>query len=209
MAARKLSSDSEVFSTRRLEALTDGVFAIAMTLLVLDLHIKDLGDVTSSGQLWRAIVNIDGSIISFAISFLLLGSMWAVHTRQFERIKQADRHLIMINTWRLLAVVFIPLTTSIAGSYDNLVLGRVLLPINFLILAALSYWEWSYAVSKKAFYENLTTDGRVYADARNQAIIFLAAVVVVLSAFVGDVAFVAFFAMPLTAKWFNRLNRAS
>ena len=119
------NKDPQRFSTRRLEALTDGVFAIAMTLLVLDLKVENLGEAATNQQLWEALAGMQSNLISFIVSFLLLGSMWAVHVRQFEYIKQADRRFTMINTLRLLAVVFMPFTTSLAGAYPNIVLGRV------------------------------------------------------------------------------------
>ena len=112
------------FSTRRLEALTDGVFAIAMTLLVLDLTTSELGDLHSSADLWNALLQESSGFISFGVSFLLLGSLWAVHTRQFEFIKSADRRMLFINNLRLFTVVLVPLTTSLSASYDSLALGR-------------------------------------------------------------------------------------
>jgi uncharacterized membrane protein len=196
--------EKNTFSTRRLEALTDGVFAIAMTLLILDLHVQDLGQAASSGQLWHALTNMEGSITSFVISFLLLGSMWAVHMRQFEYIKRADRHLTMINTLRLLAVVFIPLTTSIAGNYSDTVLGRVLFPLNFFALAAVSYWEWAYAVNDKTkFYDNLTADNRRYLEARNRDIIIISFLVVILAIPFGEWAFLLF----LLTAWLGARKR--
>jgi uncharacterized membrane protein len=199
-------SDIRTFSTRRVEALTDGVFAIAMTLLVLDLHVDALGAVHSSGDLWRALTDIKSSILSFVVSFLLLGSMWAVHARQFEFIKRADRTLITINTFRLLAVVFIPLTTSIAGNYTDTVLGRVLFPVNFFLLAAVSYYEWCYAVSPAHdFASGLSKSDKAYLAVRNQAIVALSFLVIFVAAVVGEVAFVLFLLTPLLGR--SRLQR--
>lgn len=196
----------EVFSTRRLEALTDGVFAIAMTLLVLDLKVDSLGHATSSGELWHSIASHEGSIVAFVVSFLLLGSMWAVHMRQFEFIKRADRHLTMINTLRLLAVVFIPLTTSIAGDYSDEVLGRVLFPLNFFILAAVSSWQWRYAVrDDRHFYDTLTKTDIAYLARRNTAILITAGLVTLLAIAVGEWAFLLF----LLAPYFGRAQRAT
>lgn len=193
------------FSTRRIEALTDGVFAIAMTLLVLDLKVSALGDITSSGQLWNALMAMQGSLTSFMISFLLLGSMWAVHMRQFEYLKRADRHFTMINTVRLLVVVLIPLTTSIASDYPDIVLGRILFPLNFLILAAVSYWQWNYAVSKRKLYDELPAGLRQYSELRNQAILLTSVIVLVLSVWVGQLAFLLFMLTPVVIKHLKRV----
>ncbi len=200
-------SNLDTYSTRRLEALTDGVFAIAMTLLVLDLKVGEIGAAVTSDQLWQGLLNMQDSLTSFTISFLLLGSMWAVHMRQFEFIKRADRHLTMINTLRLLTVVLIPLTTSIAGNYSDLLLGRVLFPLNFFLLALVSYWQWDYAVSKSdKFSENLTAADKAYLAARNKAILVIALVVVFLAAAIGEPAFLLFLLTPFLNR--SRLQRS-
>jgi uncharacterized membrane protein len=195
-------SKADLFSTRRIEALTDGVFAIAMTLLVLDLKVDALGPVSGSGQLWEALRHMDGSIASFVISFLLLGSMWGVHMRQFEFIKRADRHLIMINNLRLLAVVFLPLTTSIAGSYSDTVLGRVLFPLNFFMLAVASYWQWHYAISgPRDLSEGLPEGEKRRLEVRNRGITVAAFLVVVASVPFGNYAFLIFLVAPLVMRY--------
>lgn len=194
------------FSTRRIEALTDGVFAIAMTLLVLDLKVSEFGNVTTSAELWNSLTAHDSGLISFVVSFLLLGSMWAVHMRQFEYIKRADRHLTMINTLRLLVVVLIPLTTSMASSYQDLVLGRVLFPLNFLLLAVIGAWQWNYAVSKKKFYDDLSASVIANARRRNVVILTTAALVCVLSVFIGELAFLLFIITPLVLSRFEKTS---
>ncbi|MBP7834795.1 DUF1211 domain-containing protein, partial [Candidatus Saccharibacteria bacterium] len=143
-----------LYSTRRMEALTDGVFAIAMTLLILDLDVTKFGQVLNNQQLVHIFSNdFSTTFISFLISFLLLGSMWAVHARQFDSIKYTDRTLMMINNLRLLTVVLIPFTTSLSGAYPDLLLAKILFPINFLLLSIASSVEWNYATSKEVFYD--------------------------------------------------------
>lgn len=188
-----LSKDTETFSSRRVEALTDGVFAIAMTLLILDLHADEIGRVGSSAELWHGLSNMSAGLVSFVISFLMLGSMWAVHARQFDYIKTVDRHLIALNTARLLAVVFMPLTTSISSAYSHVALGKMLLPLNFFILTFLSYLQWRYASSEKRnLCEPLSDENRAYFKFRNNSVLMLAAFTLVLSIWLGNLAFVIF-----------------
>jgi uncharacterized membrane protein len=195
---------TQTFSTRRIEALTDGVFAIAMTLLILDIKVSDFAKVSTSSQLWDTLQTEQTAIFSFIVSFLLLGSMWAVHMRQFEFIKQCDRRLTMINTIRLLVVVFIPLTTSISSSYSQEVLGRVLLPLNFLLLALVSWWQWSYAVSSKNALKNeVPSDLIAYSAVRNIAVVILGVAIFVTSIWLGNAAFALFLLTPLVIKAIN------
>ena len=190
------------FSTRRLEALTDGVFAIAMTLLVLDLTTSELGDLHSSADLWNALLQESSGFISFGVSFLLLGSLWAVHTRQFEFIKSADRRMLFINNLRLFTVVLVPLTTSLSASYDSLVLGRSALMCNFFLITLVSYWQWWYATigSPDLASAQLTPRMRNIFNQRNRDIVILAFVAFIASLFIGNLAALIFALQPFTAK---------
>lgn len=190
-----MSKDTQVFSTRRLEALTDGVFAIAMTLLVLDLSVSELGNAATNRQLWQALLGMGSNLTSFLISFLLLGSMWAVHVRQFEHIKEADRRVTAINTLRLLTVVLIPFTTSLAGAYSNILLGEILFPLNFLLLAIVSWWQWDYAA--KHLKNDLSAQEKRRGTQRNSVVVIIALLVVILAPIIGEYAFLLFMASPL------------
>lgn len=193
------------YSTRRIEALSDGVFAIAMTLLVLGLKFGEFGAASTSSELWQNITQNSTMIVSFTVSFLMLGSAWSVHLRQFENINKADLHLIMINTLRLLFVVTMPLSANIAGNYSHLVLGRMLLPINYLIITLISAWQWRYALKEENHYDNnIDENVKNYYAARNFAAVCTSALVVVGSIFVGQAAFMLFFAMPLLTKIFSK-----
>lgn len=203
MANRNLV-DTQTFSTRRLEALTDGVFAIAMTLLVLDLNVPQIVGKATNAELWQALKGMETNLVNFVVSFLLLGSMWAVHVRQFEHITLADRRFTMINTLRLLVVVFIPFTTSLAGTYPELLLPRIIFPLNFLILTIISWWQWSYATSADRKFQSDLTDAEVKrGKQRNLIFVLTSALVVVLSVFIGTWAFLLFAIAPIAMNLFG------
>lgn len=209
--ARLPKGSSEDFSTRRIEALTDGVFAIAMTLLVLDIKVDDLHTIVTNGQLWHMLSGMQERFLAFVVSFLVLGSMWAVHMRQFEYIKRADRHLTFINNLRLLAAVVMPLTTSIAGDYHDLMLGRVLLPLNFFVLALISYWQWNYAISddRKFYDEKLTKAKKLAFEQRNKLILGMSLFVTVAVALLGSEAYILFLLTPFVIRYFNNTQKSS
>jgi uncharacterized membrane protein len=100
-AARRVSAsasaasdlDRQPVSTRRLEAFTDGVFAIAAALLVLNLTVSDIGRVSSEQEMLAGLVSLGPSILDFTISFLLLGLLWTIHVRQFDHIERVDGFL--------------------------------------------------------------------------------------------------------------------
>ena len=138
MAARTRS-----FSLGRVEAYTDGVFAIAATLLVLDLTTKTFANIDSDHALWEALWEMRENVNAFLISFLLLSMLWVIHLQQFRDIARADGMLLWINNLRLLFIVLIPFTTSLVAEYSDYYAGRMLLPINFFfasLLGACSGW---------------------------------------------------------------------
>lgn len=186
------------FSTRRIEALSDGVFAIAMTLLVLNLDVSELGDVTTNQQLWNALQGMSHQLLSFLVSFLFLGAMWAVHTRQFEYIKETDRHLIFLNTLRLLTVVTIPFTTSIASDFHQIPLAQIIFPINVFLLIAISFWQWQYATSARSGLDNsISKTALLKANRRNSIILMTSFCVIILSYFFGLASFLLFWVVAL------------
>lgn len=209
MDMRVKSVPQPTFSTRRIEALTDGVFAIAMTLMVLELKLDNFSNITSSADLWGALTGEFEGILVFIISFLLLGSMWAIHTRQFEYIAKTDRHLTMINTLRLLVVVCMPLAASIAGAYEHIVLAEIVLPINFFLLALISYWQWRYATTspRQLASKTLTHDILSRADIRNKAVLVVAFIAVLLALAIGELAFLLFIFLGFFESMVQRLSK--
>lgn len=130
----------------RLEAFSDGVFAIAMTLLVLNLNIKEL---THGTHLLDALVMLWPSFLSYAVSFMVLGIIWANHHYLFSYIKRVDHLFLLINVLFLMIVAFIPFPASLIAGYLHLPAERraaALFYSGTMVLMALAYLGiWSYA----------------------------------------------------------------
>ena len=99
----------------RLEAFSDGVFAVAITLLVFNLKVPDV----AGGHLRNALGHQWPSYIAYVISFLSIGICWVNHHSILDRIAMADRELLFINLALLLGIVSIPFTTSLAAIWYN------------------------------------------------------------------------------------------
>ena len=101
-------------TTQRLEALSDGVIAIAATLLVLEIgRVEVHGD----GDLFDAIIDLWPSYLAYVVSFIVIGLIWVAHHTMFERISSVDRPLLFLNLALLLGVGFIPWPTSVLADY--------------------------------------------------------------------------------------------
>src|SRR5579863_1969675 len=92
----------------RLAALSDGIFAVAMTLLVLDLHVPASEMIHSQGQLWHSLSEAIPQVISYLLSFMTLGIFWNGQQAQLNAFTRSDRHLSWIHMLFLFAVSFMP-----------------------------------------------------------------------------------------------------
>ncbi len=104
--------------TSRLEAFSDGVFAVAITLLILNLKLP--AGLLSDGDLWRALRDEWPAFLAYVISFLTIGVMWLNHHRLFIHIRRIDTALLFINLFLLLIIVFIPFPTALLAEYISL-----------------------------------------------------------------------------------------
>ncbi|MDQ1083047.1 MULTISPECIES: TMEM175 family protein [Microbacterium] len=188
---RRRSHPEASVSARRTEAFTDGVFAIAATLLVLGLTDQSLGSPTTDADLARGLRDLAHPVFSFVISFLILCVMWMTHVRQFEWIVRIDDTGMWINNIRLLLVVLVPFTSSLDTTHSDLLLGRILLPVNFFLAIVLGWVQWSWAVRSGAITDLTAADARRLGRANLSAVI-LSGLAMLLSPLVGSVAFLLF-----------------
>lgn len=100
-------------NTERTEFFSDAVFAIAMTLLVLDLKLPDLASSTTAAELQDVLLDHVGPLAAFLLSFILVGRLWLNHHRKFVAIKGYDARLQGINLATLFFVAFLPVPTSL------------------------------------------------------------------------------------------------
>ena len=132
-------------ATTRIETLSDGVFAIAMTLLVLDLKVP-LG--VPSNELFDAILRLTPQWIAYSVSFMVLAVYWIGHHNQFHWIKQTNRTLLWINIFFLMSIAFLPFSTSLLASYNHEKTAVIIYGINVSFSGLTLYFHWLYASGK-------------------------------------------------------------
>ena len=106
----------------RLEMFSDGVFAIVITLLILEIKIPEHGDLVKAGGMYEYLKNIWPSYLAYAVTFLMIGIYWSNHHHLFMFIIKSTNHFFnMINILFLMTIAFMPFTTAIFGRFilDN------------------------------------------------------------------------------------------
>lgn len=147
MNFRKLfEPDKERYGVTRIEALSDGVFSITMTLLILGINVPPLSpdDSTTMKKLFQLLPLFE----NYFISFIVLGLFWIRHQMQFRDIRLADRNLMWINIFFLMFVAIVPFSTSMMVEYTNNHISIQVYCVNLIILGLLLIAHWEYAVSK-------------------------------------------------------------
>jgi uncharacterized membrane protein len=133
-------------SLARLAALSDGLFAIAMTLLVLNLGVPPSGGITSDHDLWLALTRLAPHLVSYVMSFLTLGIFWVGQQTQINRLARSNRNLTWIHLAFLLVVSLMPFSTGLLAGFIRFRLALVVYWLNILLLGAVLLCSWRYAV---------------------------------------------------------------
>lgn len=146
----------------RLESLTDGIFAFAMTLLVLSINLPDPKQHLDVGlYLFSQVQNF----WAFALSFLLLTFFWLNYSQQYHHIQKTNSITVLINIFILLFVVLMPGSTSLMNDYPNNVAAEVFFSGNFLILSLLLLFNWHYCLKKQ--FLDLTNSSHIILTTKN------------------------------------------
>lgn len=132
-------------SKSRLERLTDGVFAIVMTVLVLEITIPHLSPTEISVELPKQLINLIPMILSYMTSFIILGFFWIGHDDQFHYIRRVNRTLLGISIFYLMFIALIPFSTSLLGEYGNQQISVLIYGMNLIICSFWNYVHWWYA----------------------------------------------------------------
>ncbi|HQT64207.1 MAG: hypothetical protein B7Z75_09000 [Acidocella sp. 20-57-95] len=132
----------------RLAALSDGIFAVAMTLLVIDLHAPASELIHNNAGLADALRDIIPQIIVFFMSFITLGIFWVGQQTQLNNLTSSDRDLTWLHLLFLVFVTLVPFSTDLMGSFIQYRLALLIYWGNILLLGAALFITWRYAVAK-------------------------------------------------------------
>jgi len=186
--------------TERLQYFSDAVFAIAMTLLVLDIEIPDVQE----SRLGDALRDALPQVFAFVLSFAVIAATWVAHHRRFEIVRVADRRLVQLNFALLLVVTFLPFPTAVLSEYGSETPAVVLYAGTVAALGLIQLVTWSHG--RTAGLLKTEIDEATYRYGRRahavDPAVFLASIVVALLGF-PLAAMLTWLAIPL-ASWLVR-----
>ena len=143
-----------LLSKGRMEALTDGIFAIAMTLLVLELKVPDLPKSIGAHELLAKIGEEMPAIFSFITSFLYCGLLWVMHHMAMHFIRHLQIGLVWLNLLFLMSVSTMPFSCGLLGHFLRNRVAQEFYFANMFIAAALLAMQWLVAKKKQLINED-------------------------------------------------------
>ena len=152
----------------RTNAFSDGVFAIALTLLVLNFKFPHLHGSTEKvdRELWDFIKDESGTFLSYGLSVFVIGRYWLAHHRMFRLIRHTDAVLLEINLLALALVAFLPYPTELMGSYGDTTTATVFYAGTVAAVGALHGWLWWHAMRADLIDADVTEAYRRHSLAR-------------------------------------------
>jgi uncharacterized membrane protein len=162
------SGDADVRETGRIEAFSDGVFAVAITLLVLDLRVPH--NAADGGALLHALLNQWPAYLAFVTSFATIGIMWVNHHRMFTLIARTDTNLMLLNGLFLLAVTFVPFPTALVAEYiprPGAMVAAAVFNGTYIVLALVFNALWRYAAGRGRLLHAAADSGMAEAITRD------------------------------------------
>jgi TMEM175 potassium channel family protein len=145
-------------SAERLAALSDGIFAVVMTLLVLDLRVPVMEAIRSEHDLGRALVALSPRLLTYLMTFLTLGIFWVGQQTQLNNLARSNRHLTWIHLAFLFAVTVEPFSTTLLAEFIRFRLALLIYWSNILLLGVLLYVSWGYVIRAELAKDDMPPD---------------------------------------------------
>jgi uncharacterized membrane protein len=143
---RSRHRDEAEVEFNRIVSFSDGIFAIAITLLVLGLTVPE-----NSDDLTRDLLNNEGDFFAYAISFAVLARYWLAHHRFFSALERFDGRLMALNLLYLAWIALVPFTSQVLGDYGDTTDAVVLYAINMILVSGSFYAQLTYGYRARLF----------------------------------------------------------
>jgi uncharacterized membrane protein len=141
--------DKRGLAKNRIEALADGIFAVAMTLLVLDIKSPENRNFETASDLVNYLAALEHSFAMYVISFFVLAIFWIAHHLLFHFVRHVNRQLLWLNIAFLLLVTFVPFSTDLLGDHGHLMLPVLVYGANLIALGSLLTIQLRYLIANR------------------------------------------------------------
>ena len=138
-------AEKRFFETERIVAISDGVVAISMTLLVLTLSVPVVSEIADSEGLWPEIRGLWRETLAYLTSFFIIGLLWSYHHLVFRHIRQANGTLLFLNMLFLLAVSLMPFSSALVANNWDERLAAIVYGANLFLAATAIAASFAYA----------------------------------------------------------------
>jgi len=142
----------------RLAALSDGIFAFAMTVLVLDLRVPALDAVHNERDLWHALAALSPRLIMYLMSFMTLGIFWVGQQTQLNHLSSSNIRLSWIHIGFLFFVTVIPFSTALLAEFIAYRIALLAYWLNIFCLGAALYLSWGCATKSRLVKDDIGLD---------------------------------------------------
>ena len=136
-------------NVERLAALSDGIFAVAMTIMVLDLRLPAADAIHGQQELWRSLMMLSPRLLMYLTSFMTLGIFWVGQQTQLNHLARSNRSLAWIHLAFLFAVTLMPFSTMLLAEFSNYRLALLIYWFNLVLLGATLYFSWVCALAER------------------------------------------------------------
>src|ERR1051325_3669596 len=141
----------------RIEALSDGIFAIVMPLLILELRVPSLPPDAPNVDVAPALAGLWPKFLSYIVTFISLGFFWVGHHIMYHGIRRADRTLLWLNIFFFMFVSLLPFSTSVLNAFSQAFIAPLFFGANLAIIGWLLLLQWLYANSQPDMMADFVT----------------------------------------------------
>lgn len=192
----------------RVVQFSDGVFTVALTLLVVDLAVPNLAPTSTEADLQRALQDQIPNILAFLLTFWVVSLRWITHHRHFRLIHRYDGRLLELNLLFLMTIVFIPWPTAVLGHFGNYVTAWILYATAMAATGLTATALWVYGSGDHGLADGITPELRRYYTVRSlvQPAIFIVSIpVAIVSLTLAELCFVPMFlALTVVNRTYGR-----
>ncbi len=143
MGSIRIGSQPPGFGKNRIENLTDAIFAIALTLLVLGVEVPSVADETVPAA--KLLVSLFPDFFNYILAFVVLAFIWVFHHQQFHHLQRIDRTMLWLNIISLMFITMVPFSSDFADTYYAQPVANVFFSANLIIIGLLNWLQWEHA----------------------------------------------------------------